>query len=76
MVTMEREVLVRHQRATETNTSIAQQITEAMDVTSHQLFQMIISLYMGQPLELYTKRRTGLIGMSLTREKENKLVST
>jgi len=57
MVTMEREVLVRLQRATETNTSITQQITEAMDVTSHQLFQMIISLYMGQPLELYTKNR-------------------
>ena len=57
MVTMEREVLVRLQRATETNTTITQQITEAMDVTSHQLFQMIISLYMGQPLELYTKNR-------------------
>ena len=48
MVTMEREVLVRLQRATETNTSITQQITEAMDVTSHQLFQMII-----RPADVY-----------------------
>jgi len=54
---MEREVLVRLQKATATNTLIAQQYTETMDITANEFFKNIINLFMGQPLQLYTSNK-------------------
>jgi len=54
---MEREVLVRLQNATATNTLIAQQYTETMDITANEFFKNIINLYMGQPLQLYISNK-------------------
>ena len=54
---MEREVLVRLQRATASNNLIAQQYTETMDITANEFFKNIINLYMGQPLQLYTSNK-------------------
>jgi len=44
---MEREVLVRLQKAKATNSLIAQQYTETIDITANEFFKNIIRLYMG-----------------------------
>ena len=55
---MEREVLVRLQKATASNNLIAQQYTETMDITAtNEFLKNIINLYMGQPLQLYTSNK-------------------
>jgi len=56
----EREVLVHLQKAAASNTLIAQQYTETIDIidiTANEFFKNIINLYMGQPLQLYTSNK-------------------
>jgi len=53
---MAREILVRLQKATATNTLIAQQYTETMDITANEFCKNIINLYMDQSLQLYTSK--------------------
>ena len=53
---MEREVLVRLQKATAT-----------MDITANEFFKNIINLYMGQPLQLYTSNKAACHELKQTR---------
>ena len=64
---MEREVLVRLQKATATNKLMAQQYTETMDITANEFFKNNINMYMGQPLQLYTNNKAAWYDLKQTR---------